>query len=235
MKLPNSTLFILLQFSVALPAQSPQSNPQPLSFHVHGTITSHESPASATPIVFQGEKTAKTVTTDAQGFYEVELPVGSYTMSVPLGQGRAHYNYLLRPLFRGTDSANLVFNSTLDAAGGTENMSVAAEDRTPFRLLVRYGDLSLGFTGTRWYHGYHALPEELHGLIFRTPMGGLVRVEYNLFTLRADRVIYHKRQKMIEAKGSVVFENGTGKDQRAETMLLRIANGTLTPVSNSLN
>ena len=232
MKRPNSTLFILLLFSIALPAQTSQSNPQPLSFHIQGTITSHESPASATAVVFQDKKTAKTVTTDAQGFYEVELPLGSYTMSVPIVQGRFHYNYLLRPLFRVTSPVNLVFNSTLDAPGGTENISVASEDRTPFKLMVRYGDLTMGFTGTRWYHGYHTRPEELHGLIMRTPMGGLVLVEYNLFTLRGDRIIYHKKQKMIEAKGNVVFEDGTGRDQHAESMLLRITNGTLTPVPN---
>jgi len=222
------TISIFLTFlssSSAIPAQSPEIKPQ--SFHIQGTITSGESAAPATEITFHAGKFTKTVITNSQGFYEAELPFGDYTMTRQYG--KHNVSLLLRPMFRVTSPMSLVFNAILDSSNGFMNFSIPADDGTPFKLIVDYGDYHW-FGRTYDYRGYHTLPEELHGLIRRTPMGGLVLLEYNLFTLRAERVIYHKKQKTIEAKGNVVFEDGTGKDQHAESMLLKIANGTLTPL-----
>jgi len=55
-------------------------------------------------------------------------------------------------------------------------------------------------------------------------------VQYNLSSLRADHVTYHKRQKTIEARIGVVLEDSSGKQQHFDAVLLKIDNGTLTPL-----
>jgi len=55
-------------------------------------------------------------------------------------------------------------------------------------------------------------------------------VQYNHSSLQADHITYHKMQKTIEARIGVVLEDGSGKQERFDGVLLKIENGTLTPV-----
>jgi hypothetical protein len=87
-----------------------------------------------------------------------------------------------------------------------------AKSGTRFKLIVQFREYRWGVTGTHWYRG------------------DPVVVQYNLSSLRAAHVTYHKRQKTIEARYGVVLEDGSGKQERFEAVLLKIENGTLTPI-----
>jgi hypothetical protein len=93
-----------------------------------------------------------------------------------------------------------------------QSFSIPAKDGTNFKLTVQFREYRWGVTGTHWYRG------------------NPVFVQYNLSSLRAEHVTYHKRQKTIEARIGVVLENGSGKDERFDAVLLKIENGTLTPI-----
>src|SRR5215469_2844042 len=66
-----------------------------------------------------------------------------------------------------------------------QSFSVHAKDGTRFTLVVRFTDYLWGVTGTHWYLGYPVV------------------VEYNVSSLQAHHITYHKMQKTIEAWGDV--------------------------------
>jgi hypothetical protein len=61
-----------------------------------------------------------------------------------------------------------------------------------------------------------------------------VFVAYNLFTLRADRVVYDVQSRTLEATGNVVAENADGTIQRADSMKFRVENGEAIPLASTL-
>jgi hypothetical protein len=93
-----------------------------------------------------------------------------------------------------------------------QSFSIPVKDGTRYKLIVQFNEYRWGVTGTHWYRGYP------------------VFAQYNLSSLRADHVTYHKRQKTIEARIGVVLEDGSGKQERFDAVLLKIENGTLTPI-----
>jgi hypothetical protein len=93
----------------------------------------------------------------------------------------------------------------------TQSFSIHAKDGANFKLTVQFREYRWGVTGTHWYRG------------------DPVFVQYNHSSLRADHITYHKMQKTIEARIGVVLEDGSGKQERFDGVLLKIENGTLTP------
>ena len=55
-----------------------------------------------------------------------------------------------------------------------------------------------------------------------------VFVAYNLFTLRAERVVYDVQSKTLQATGNVVTVDADGATRRADSMTLEIENGRVT-------
>ena len=79
-------------------------------------------------------------------------------------------------------------------------------------MIVEFNEYRWGLTGTHWYRGEP------------------VFVVYSESCLWAPHVTYHKKQKTIEAWGNVRLQNGTGKQERFDAVLLKIDRGTLTPI-----
>jgi ribosomal protein L37E len=94
----------------------------------------------------------------------------------------------------------------------TQSFAIHAKDGANFNLTVQFREYRWGVTGTHWYRG------------------DPVFVQYNHSFLQADHVTYHKRQRTIEARIGVVLEDSSGKKERFDGVLLKIENGTLTPV-----
>ena len=92
-----------------------------------------------------------------------------------------------------------------------QSFSIPTKDGTRYKLIVQFNEIGWGVTGTHWYRSYP------------------VFAQYNLSSLRANHVTYHKRQKTIEARIGVVLEDGSGKQERFDAVL-KIENGTLTPI-----
>jgi lipopolysaccharide export system protein LptA len=59
-------------------------------------------------------------------------------------------------------------------------------------------------------------------------LGAPVFVGYNLFTLRAEHVVYDGKNRTLQAKGKVVVINEKGETQRADSMTFRVENGEAT-------
>ena len=57
-----------------------------------------------------------------------------------------------------------------------------------------------------------------------------VRVEYNLLTLEAERVVYDSEHRRIEAKGHVVITDESGIPQRRDAITLQLSNGQAVPI-----
>lgn len=231
----SSLLWILLLTCSAL---SQTASDAPHSFHVQGTIKLHpwvpageqrimkEYDGSAINVTFESGSFSRTVTANGEGFYEAELPFGNYVMKVQnwhrYGECRfcAHQpgqSTYERQLFRVTSPLKLVFNLTLPGGFQKQELRLPAKDGTPFRLAVRYGDYRHGFTGTIWFD-------------YDPRTGDPVFVEYNLCSLQASHVVYHKKQKTIEATGDVIFDDGSGKQETYDPLFLKIEDGTLTPI-----
>jgi len=210
------------------------------NFHVQGTIKLNPwIPAgkrieevmknydtSAIQVTFESGSWTKTVTANDDGFYEVDLPFGNYLMKVRnwdkpppcrlCRQSRARQYE--RELFRVTSPVKLVFDVTLPGGFQAEQFLLPAEDGTPFKLQVRFGDYR-GW-GTQWFDG-------------GPNRGDPVFAEYNLCSLQASHVVYHKKQKTLEAQGDVIFDDGSGKKEHYRSILLKIEeDGKLTPMKS---
>jgi hypothetical protein len=198
-----------------------------------------------TEITFHGAHATKTVTVNDKGFYQADLPIGVYKMTVeaPTIGSQALTPY--ERVFRVRSSGTVVLNGALymahmtcdimvggtpghqseetkNACGGEDRFSTPSKDGTPLELYIRYGnrdttDQGYGYSGDRH-------PE-------RIP----VFVAYNLFALEADGVSYDRKNGTITAVGNVVTEDGSGKMQHFDSFVFRIEDGQAIPLKAPAN
>jgi hypothetical protein len=222
-----------------------------LTFHIDGTIQDYDGvPASGAEVTFQSDKTSKTVNADDRGFYEAVLPVGLYTMttlytgstqnpSVPLlGKARRFTKKYQHPLFRVSSRTKVTLNVTFETemscdppfrkghmatpkdfqhiCGGTELFSIPSDDNIPFQLSIRYQGWRRDDQGFTY--------SDLKIPMFHDP----VFVVYNLFTLRADKVVYDVKNQTLEATGNVLAGSSDGTAHHADSMIFKIENGEAT-------
>lgn len=81
-----------------------------------------------------------------------------------------------------------------------------------YELKVKFNEYRWGVTGTHWFRG------------------DPVFAEYNFSCLQASHVTYHKRQKTLEAWGSVLLEDASGRRERFNAVLLNLDQGKLIPI-----
>jgi hypothetical protein len=209
------------------------------TFHVRGIIRYYNgSPASAADVVFEGEGVAKTAQTDDKGYYETELPLGSFTMTARKVLRPSLIFVYKRPLFRVPSAANVSLNATFpsgsscdlvtadghmpteedarNACGGTDLFSVPSENNDPFQLSIQYGTRRP--IGRKFEYGV------IKALNIR------ILVAYNLFTLQADHVAYDEENRILEASGDAVVERADGTTQNADLMRFKINDGQVTPI-----
>jgi hypothetical protein len=231
MRLISPALLVILLLCKSLFGQGPAPFVQTPTFHIKGTITD---PSGAVipkaRIGFQSKQLDKAVSPTDDGLYEIELPLGDYTMTVQ-SPGFMRYR---RPLFRARAPANLVFDVRLqlgrcgdmviNGSGGppTNAEIYTATERCRhedlFPLSPRGDQLQLSIqyetrTETANVFSYSGASRE-----------DPVSVAYNLFSMRADRVVYDAREKTLEAHGNVVMEDESGK-RRAEAIAFSLEDG----------
>jgi hypothetical protein len=255
-KLAYTATFVALLLCEALFGQSEAPVARLRTFHIQGLIRTYDD--SVVPngkVTFEGNKFTKIVFADDRGFYKADLALGSYTMTaeylrpdplfVPSGKaqepGLRYLQGYQRPLFRIASPTSLTLNITLESAeqscdrgygvgpsasppptddgeifcGGQDVFPIPSVDNVPFELLVRF----LGRQSSE------------RGYIYN-PRGSRVPVfaAYNVFTLRADSVIYDVQNKMLRATGHVIAVGSDGVAQRAESMNFKMENGQATPL-----
>jgi len=229
------------------------------TFHIHGAVRKYDgSVVPGTRVRFNGDKFKKTVFTDETGSYEADLPLGLYTMTAdalkpvdfnfglnsvsqpPQGPYQPDVQRYERPLFRVTSQARLTLDVTLDPAafcergvpragslptsgdgeitcGGQDSFRIPSSQGVPFELLIRFWNRRTTEQGYA-YNTRNVLPN--------LP----VFAAYNLFTLRADHVVYDVKRRTLQATGNVVTVDADGATRRADSMTLAIENGRATPV-----
>jgi hypothetical protein len=207
------------------------------TLHVRGTVKDQtEAVIPRTKVVFQNKQFDKTVTTDERGDYEADLPIGDYTMTAQAAGFRPYR----RPLFRTTSAETIAFDFTLPVMptcdlsvvstnGGTatpedleaaqeqfcsreEYLSLPSSDGVPFQIWIHYGKHIV--TGDR-----HVYTGE------KTRNNDPVLVNYNLFSLRADEVVYDARSKTIRATGNAMAVDESGTTRRVDAMEMKFENG----------
>jgi hypothetical protein len=229
---------IALVLSVLLGLSS-RSQCQQQNVHVQGTAMDFTGAVvPGTEVTFQGKQVTKIVTADGNGSFDADLPAGLYTMSAQNRQPqyRGGFGSYRRPLFRLTPLTSPVVNVVLapsdtcdivvvgksggpatdaetkaaekNLCGGDELISLPSRDGIPFQLQVRYGRGTVGYV-YKSEEGINHLP---------------VLMEYNLFSLRAERVTYDPQRRTIHAEGSVLVVDSSGIS-RAETMTLKLEDG----------
>lgn len=104
------------------------------------------------------------------------------------------------------------FEETKNECGGEDRFSIPSKDGAPLELYIRYSNREVNEQG--YGYGGDKHPE-------RVP----VFVAYNLFALEADGISYDRKNGSITAAGNVVTEDGSGKIQHFDSVVLRIENG----------
>jgi hypothetical protein len=217
--------------------QSTSNAPHARTFHVSGLIGySGDFPAPAVEVTFKGEGISKTIQSDDQGFYETELPLGSFTMIARKTFNRRSSLVYERPLFRVNSPVAVTLTVTFptasscdpvigpsgvvptaeeirDYCGATDLYSIPSEDNTPFQLSIQY-DSRHRADGKIEYNG-----EKIQNI------SAQVFVAYNLFGLKADHVVYDEHHRTLEATGNVLVQHPNGKIQRSDSLRFRIQNG----------
>lgn len=235
-----SVLLTVLLLCAATLGQSATAASQ--TFHVRGTITDQSGAVfSKAKVAFKSEQFEKTVTTNEHGVYETDLPFGNYTMTAQVLGFRPYR----RPLFRVTATETIAFDFTLpvqptcdltvvssDGGVGTpedweeakrhfclreDSFSIPSNDGVPFQIWIRY--VKHNVSGNRYFYTGEKGPND-----------DPVFVAYNLFSLRADEVIYEAKSRTITASGNVVAIDESGMAERANSMTFRIENGRAMPI-----
>ncbi len=230
----------LLRFSVLLlwPPLFGQSAPpvtQPTMFHISGTISAPWSGHFA--VVFSGAS-SKTVITNEAGAYEVDLPLGLWTMTVvahgPDGKIFSKPIYYRRPPFRVTAPTSMVFDISLPQGtlctilvfgrdGGPptqeeldhEKARCAGEeffsvpsDSVPFEVHLWGGSK---FAACSWVND--------HGGVCKRAFA-----TYNTLSVQADDVAYDPGESILEARGNVVTQDESG-ERKAASMIFYVHDG----------
>jgi Carboxypeptidase regulatory-like domain len=209
------------------------------TFHVRGQISDSYTAIVGAEVKFEGSSTTETVSSDSRGIYRVELPVGTYSMTVT--KGSAYYK---RPLFRVSSPKTIILDVTLsrlvrscdpggmlvtrpdgttetktvgtpddlrDECGGWDRFPIFSGEGGSFELFIRY-DSRLRRDSERVYNSG-----------FRNP----VLFAFNLFTLTADHVTYDLASRTLLATGNVITTNGSAGSAHANSMKFRIANDSV--------
>jgi hypothetical protein len=237
MKLTFSMLPAVLLLCGVSFGQAATAAIQVQTFHVRGTITDPlEAVIPRVKVTFRSEQLSKTVNTNDLGTYEADLPIGVYTMTAQ----SPGFNFYSRPLFRVASPTTAVLNAMLrignpcgdmiviNSSGGpaTDDQMKAATERCrredvftiptgegiEFQLSVRYG--SREADGRTYRYIGETRPYE-------TP----VFVAYNLFSLRADKVSYDEKSRIVEASGNVIVDDESGRSRRADYASFRMVDG----------
>jgi len=191
------------------------------TFHVEGTI---DDPVNAViphvEVRFVGDSADKTVVADDKGFYQTDLPAGTYTMTAAFPpSGPNHISLLTKYVrfFRVQSAMTITLNGTLygiyscdgvwggkdaeevykDDCGGEDSFPFPSRDGAPFRLEIHYvrrerGEKRVSYSSTT---------------VVQRP----VLVAYNLFALQAESVDYNATDGTIRAYGHVIFEDPSGQ------------------------
>lgn len=226
-----------------LPARSAQSGRhtgQNQTFHLQGTIRRayDNSVLQDVSITLKGQTAQKTVLTNAAGFYELDLPLGSYSMTAH-SQERLMRNYE-RPFFQVIASTSITFDAFLlsdgcfadlltlsggeppdeksanetweNICGGADVFQVPSDEGVPFEVSIAF------VSRQRTQSGY----------VYSSRRGAQVLVGYNLFTLRADEVTYDEQHRTLHATGHVSATYETGNSSRGDSITFQFENGQAT-------
>jgi hypothetical protein len=231
------TLLVIPLVGGAVLGQSSGPTPQPQTFHVKGRIKSSSGyDVDGARISFEGEKT-RVVPSDKRGFYEADLPLGDYAMTVTSPVFMACH----RPLFRVASPMRLTFDFVLHPIGlatdvplnptdpavrasvlydispyGEEFFPVPSGDGVQFQLYIRYSTQTRG-TDNNTYAG-DSYP----------PYQNRVFVAYNLFSMWADKVMYNERSRTIEAHDNVCVAEKSGALHCDYSATFKIEDGQVT-------
>jgi hypothetical protein len=171
-------------------------------------------------IYFEGEGQIRETTTSEDGSYNINLPVGSYQMSVK----RRAFCTMRRPLFKIEDSASIKFDFTLVGCPIVNDLTIVdgqykgETDRIkpPFMeetitvkgallpdLLIRFGERLekhdqniVHYRATEAEGGYSLLP---------------VAIMYNSLTIYAEKVVFDRKAFRLTAENYVVVDDGKQK------------------------
>lgn len=238
----RSTPIAALLLCTSLLGQSPASPDRPRTVRVQGLIEStNDSVVPGTEVAFHSEQVSRAVVSDDKGFYQIDLPVGLYTMTA-VRPGYSSLQTYSRPLFQIGSQPSFVLNITLypercccdivegrpgandtpeqwanlakDACGGEDSFPLPSGDGVQFQVYIRYPKRALTD------RGYVYKSDEV-----ATNARAPARVEYNLFTLEAEQILYDAEHQKIEASGHVVVVDESGKTQNANSMILKLVNG----------
>lgn len=253
MKNVSSAPIAILLLATAFFGQSGNSVAPIQTFHVRGTVSGPlgDDVCPGTEISFQDKHSSTTLVSDNKGSYEVDLPVGLYTMMAQykyLLGGHTHFQKYVRPLFRVSLPTNVVLNVSMfaprltcdivvvgksgqtatpeqleqgqkDLCGGEDLFPVPSTDGAPFQLYIRYPNRSPS----------DEVPDYA-GAQLATNAYTPVLVEYNLFTLTAEHVVYDRKRQTIAASGNVTASNEFGELQHGDSMSFKMRDGQAFPV-----
>jgi hypothetical protein len=221
----------VLVFCTALYGQSAHATRQK-TFHVSGTITRSGHPSRGY-VTFEGASTISV--TSGVGHYDADLPLGTWTATVTIPHEGATEDFRLsRPrLFRVTEPSNIVLDLFVrpgvmcDLHGedltpeqwdhahamcdGMQFFGVPSSDGAPFEVLV--GGLDHRLCSPK------GVTDAVCNREFAT---------YNLLSVQADKIVYHSRERLLEASGNVVIKDGQ-LEYRRDSIRFLIGDGQAVP------
>jgi carboxypeptidase family protein len=205
---------------------------QPRTFHVKGTITDPiEAVIQGAKVTFESGQLKKSLITSGAGIYEADLPAGDYTMTARVSGFRLYR----RRLFRVRAPADLIFDVRLQLGRCGDMVFTNRSGRPPTDAEIyaatescRYEDLfplSPHRDQLQLSIQYETRAEAANVFSYSgASREDPVSLSYNLFSLRADRVVYNVREKTLEAQGNVVMEDESGK-RRADAIAFKLEDG----------
>jgi hypothetical protein len=205
---------------------------------VQGTVRTNTGQSlGGAQINFIEGKNATTVYSDANGRYMTNLRPGAYTMNVLYGVGPSGL-WSERPLFQTRPNRHLFFDVYFemtqsscdmgtsagheltkadydDACGGTDSFEIKSDTGSAFTAEIHF----------------RSRRREANSIVYSSGYGGFppfppVNVAYNLFSVRANEIVYDVQTSILTASHAVEFGEATARLQEADTVRVKLKDGT---------
>ena len=172
------------------------------SFHLHGTV--FWSSEGCAELVLDNTQIIKTVRLHPNSNYELDLPVGTWTMTMP----NSSYKRVFQVL---TEKDVKLDISCPEPTRSYRYFDMPAEGKGLYDLLVVYDD----YWWNPWQH------------YFFKGINRPAHAEYNLTTIYADHIFVKKKESTLKVDGAVTIEDGTGAVKNFHLAVLQLKNGTV--------
>jgi hypothetical protein len=215
-------------------------------FHLRGQVARrNRGPLEKVEVAIKGGGFEKAVSTDSNGLYSVDLPLGRYTIVVTPPDQRVYLPYR-RPLFQVVKPITVVIDITIRGTSSCDFGFVSGGSRIDSSEVIQQNQAAIESQLKDSCGGSDSfvLPSKTH-VPFEVLIDYFRRdssrepeftyegasLDYNLFTLKAHTIVYNSETHVVEGRGDVELVSKDQATSKTDDLSFRLKDGEAIPYS----